>query len=289
MSIIRFFIVAFVFSSTILSCESGKKKNKVKVSVNDSSRYDLDNPVKIKLPGSLDEISGIVFYPKDSSLFAIKDEAGILYKIFLTKKNMIAEWRFDKKRDFEDLVVHDSVFYVLISNGDIETIQFSAGETIQTTLTTFPEGMKNEFESMYYDDSLQLLILVCKDCNKEANEPVNVWGYNITTKEYARMDSVISILPVTQDDKGKEIKLRPSAAAINPVTNELYVLASINKLLIVTDRTGKLITTYELDPDIYPQPEGMAFTPWGDLIITNEMVENVSANILIMKNKKRKL
>ena len=108
-----------IISISLVSCESGKdkKKNPVK---NDSSRYDLDNPVKIKLPGSLDEISGIVFYPKDSSLFAIKDEAGILYKIFLTKKNMVAEWRFDKKKDFEDLVVHDSIFYVLISNGDIE-------------------------------------------------------------------------------------------------------------------------------------------------------------------------
>ena len=149
--------------------------------------------------------------------------------------------------------------------------------------------MKSEFESMYYDDSLQQLILVCKDCNKEANEPISVWGYNIATKAYARMDSVINILPVISKKQDKEIKLRPSAAAINPVTNELYVLASINKLLIVTDRAGKLIETFELDPDIYPQPEGMAFTPWGDLIITNEMVDNVSANILIMKNKKRKL
>lgn len=288
MSIPRFAIAALIISISLLSCESGKdkKKNPVK---NDSSRYDLDNPVKIKLPGSLDEISGIVFYPKDSSLFAIKDEAGILYKIFLTRKNMIADWRFDKKKDFEDLVMHDSVFYVLISNGDIETIQFSAGETIQTTISTFPEEMKSEFEAMYYDDSLQQLILVCKDCNKEANEPIAVWGYNIATKAYARMDSVINILPVISKKQDKEIKLRPSAAAINPVTQELYVLASINKLLIVTDRRGKLIETYELDSDIYPQPEGIAFTPWGDLIITNEMIDNISANILIMKNKKRKL
>jgi uncharacterized protein YjiK len=288
MSILRFFIGAFVFSFAILSCESGKKKNKA--SVADSSRYDLENPVTIKLPDALAEISGIVFYPKDSSLFAIKDEAGILYKIFLTREDMIAEWPFDKKKDYEDLVLQDSIFYVLVSNGDIETIQFAAGDSIRTSLTTFPHASKNEFESMYYDDSLQLLILLCKDCNKEANEPVTVWGYNITTKVYSPMASVIDIKPpFMQKADAKEIKLRPSAAAINPVTNELYILASINHLVIVTDRKGKLVATYELDPDIYPQPEGLAFTPWGDLIITNELFENSSANILVIKNKKKKL
>ncbi|MEJ8844457.1 SdiA-regulated domain-containing protein [Lacibacter sp. H375] len=287
MSIIRLFIAAFIFSPVIFSCESGKKKNKKPLA--DSSRYDLENPVTIKLPDALAEVSGIVFYPKDSSLFAIKDEAGILYKIFLNKKNVITDWRFDKKKDYEDLVLHDSIFYVLISNGDIETIQFGASDSILTTVSTFPEGMKNEFEAMYYDDSLKLLILLCKDCNKEANEPITIWGYDIVTNVYSPMDSVIDLIPPFSENTDKEIKLRPSAAAINPVTNELYILASINKLLLVADRKGKLISTHELDSDLYPQPEGIAFTPWGDLIITNELVDNGRANILVIKNKKRKL
>jgi uncharacterized protein YjiK len=142
---------------------------------------------------------------------------------------------------------------------------------------------------MYYDDSLQQLVLVCKDCNKEATEPVAIWGYNISTKQYSSLSSVIDLSPVTDKKDAKPIKLRPSAAAINPVTNELYILASINHLLMVTDRKGKLIATYELDPDIYLQPEGIAFTPWGDLLITNELVDNVSANVLVIKNKKKGL
>ena len=239
----------------------------------------------------MSEISGIVFYPKDSSLFAIKDEAGILYKIFLTKENVISHWRFDKKRDFEDLVMLDSVFYVLVSNGDIETIQFGKDNAVTTSLITFPDEYKSksEFESMYYDDSLKQLILVCKDCNKNAEDSVAVWGYSLETKKYTSMSSVINISPVSDPKDAKLIKLRPSAAAINPVTNELYIVNSINKLLVITDRNGKLIATHELDPDLYLQPEGIAFTPWGDLIITNEFVDNVSANVLVIKNKKKGL
>lgn len=187
--------------------------------------------------------------------------------------------------------MHDSVFYVLISNGDIETVQFGADNSVTTSLITFPDEFrsKNEFESMYYDDSLQQLILVCKDCNKEATEPVAIWGYSLATKQYTSLASVIDLSLVTDKDDAKPVKLRPSAAAINPVTNELFVLASINKLLVVTDRKGKLIATYELDPELYPQPEGIAFTPWGDLLITNESIDNVSANVLVIKNKKKGL
>jgi len=204
---------------------------------------------------------------------------------------MISNWRFDKNKDFEDLVLHDSIFYVLISNGDIETIQFGADNAVTTSVITFPDEFKSksEFESMYYDDSLQQLILVCKDCNKNAEDKVGVWGYNLATQQYSSMDSIINITPVTDKKDAKPVRLRPSAAAINPVTNELFVLASINKLLVVTDRNGKLIASYELDPSIYLQPEGIAFTPWGDLLITNESLDNVPANVLVIKNKKKGL
>src|SRR5688572_4010164 len=45
--------------------------------------YNLNQPSVLKLPPALDEISGIVYYPKDKSVLAINDEVGWLYKIFL--------------------------------------------------------------------------------------------------------------------------------------------------------------------------------------------------------------
>jgi len=51
--------------------------------------------VIVKLPDDLAEISGIIYYPKDTSVFAIKDEDGILYKIYFKWKDVITKWRFD--------------------------------------------------------------------------------------------------------------------------------------------------------------------------------------------------
>ena len=49
---------------------------------------------------------------------------------------------------------------------------------------------------------------------------------------------------------------------------------------------GKIKASYKLDPKIYKQPEGITFTPNGDLIISNEFGETGTATLLLMKNKK---
>ena len=121
------FLSALFIAGLFGACNAEKNKTPS----NPSSRYDLQNPYIIKLPDGLAEISGIAYYPKDTAVFAIEDEAGTLYKIYLTK-NEIKKWRFDKKYDFEDMVLHDSIFYVLISNGDIEWVQFENADSIIT-------------------------------------------------------------------------------------------------------------------------------------------------------------
>ena len=263
---------------------------KNKIPSNPDSRYDLLNPYLIKLPDELAEISGIAYYPKDTAVFAIEDEDGVFYKISL-KRNEIKKWRFDKKHDFEDVVLHDSIFYVLISNGDIEWLQFGNADSIITGKYEFPDAGKkrNEFESLYYDDSLRQLVLLCKDCEDDSKKTVSAWGYSIDSGLYTPSVITIDVQPVSQKLGEQKMKLKPSATAINPVTNELYILSSINHLLIVTDRAGKFKEVFELDPAIYKQAEGIAFTPAGDMIISNESHETGLANILVIKNKKKGL
>ena len=70
--------------------------------------------------------------------------------------------------------------------------------------------------------------------------------------------------------KDKDAKVDPSAAAINPHDKRLYILSSAGNLLIVTDTRGKVIEAYKLNPDKFPQAEGIAFAPNGDMYISNE-------------------
>lgn len=189
------------------------------------------------------------------------------------------------------MVLHDSIFYILVSNGDIESIKFGGADSIITSKSKFEGGGKsvNEFESMYYDDSLQQLVLLCKQCDGDGSKVVTAWGYNISTQVYTSLVYAVDMEPIAKKRGVDKLKLRPSAAAINPVTNELYILSSLSHLIVVTDRKGKFIDFYELDPGIYTQPEGIAFTAEGDLMISNEGQDAGLQNILIIRNKRKGL
>jgi uncharacterized protein YjiK len=266
---------------------SACQQNKNKLLPASSNRYNFEKPILITLPEGLAEISGISFYPKDSSVFAIVDEDGLLFKIGLNNGNKIEKWRFDKKRDFEDVLLRDSIFYVLVSNGDIETIRFTSGDSIVTEFSSFPDASKktNEFESLYFDDIQKQMILLCKNCEDDGSKAATAWGYDIVSKNYIQSVYKVDVSAILQLLKGDKIKLRASATAVNPITDELYILSSINHFILVTDRQGKYKSIYKLDPAKYKQPEGIAFTPWGDMIISNESKETGPSNILIIKNK----
>ena len=251
--------------------------------------YSLNEPQVIKLPGELNEISGIAYYPRDSSLFAIIDNDGLLFKIPLKRGFKTKYWRFDKRHDFEDIALHDTSFYVLISNGNIEKLHFQ-NNAFTKTVSSFSrtEGI-NEFESLYYDPSTSKLVMLCKDCEQDKeNKKKSVTAFGVSPDSMTYTSDVFKIKTKAILEKLdlEKLHLKPSAAAINPVTKELYVLASSNKLLVVLDANGEFKNVYPLDHSIFKQPEGITFSPSGDMFISNEAAENGPPNILIFKYQK---
>ena len=253
-----------------------------------TSMYNFADPKVLKLPEDMAEISGIAYYPKDTSVFAIIDEAGILFKIPLKNPNHFKQWKFDKKRDFEDLVLIDSTFYALVSNGDIVSIKFD-GDSIHTYRANFSDFSKaeDEFESLYATGDSNSLIMVCKSCPDDPKKTIGRFKYNYKDTGASYKETIsINLAPVAEKhDLNKQLK--PSAAAINPVTNELYVLSSIQKLMLIFDENGTFKDYIKLNPAIYKQPEGIAFTPMGDMVISNESSEEGAPTLLLLKNKKK--
>lgn len=275
MPILLFTIIATVI---LISCGDNNKNHP------EVPGYDIKKPFVYKLPQSLNEISGIVFYPKDTSLFAINDEEGYLYKIFLRTPLQIERWRFANGADYEDIALVDSTFYVLRSKGKLDKFKFMEGDSVLTTTYDIPASKKKELESMYYDSTRKRLIMICKECKGDANDQVTTWEFDPSTDNFESSFTISTkkMLELLNDKNEKEFK--PSAAAIHPITGELYMIASVNRALAILDnKSYEMKAVYHISARTFKQPEGMTFTPHGDLIITNEAAESGTAQILFFK------
>ena len=241
--------------------------------------YVLNEPKVIKLPVLLNEISGLAYYPKDSSLFAIQDEEGFLYKIYPYHSDSILRWKFAGHGDFEDLMILDSSFYILRSDGDIFHTHIS--DTIATVKYDFPEK-GNEFESIYYDAKAQKIRLVCKDCEADKKKTLSTFIFDPVTRQYGTDSLVFQAKEIARIQGEDKIKFKPSAAAVNPVSGKLFIISAVNKLLVVANPDGTIDNAYDLDDKLYKQPEGLAFAPDGTLFISNESANIGAATIFII-------
>ncbi len=145
--------------------------------------YDLTNPVMIHLQTNLDEISGIAYYAKDESIFAVDDEEGVLYKIYIRKQVKVKKWKFSIDGDYEDIVLHDSTFYVLRSDGNIKIFTFLSKDSLKSEEAAVAVPGKNDFETLYYDSNLQRIILICKECESDSSNTTS--AYTVDPDNYA--------------------------------------------------------------------------------------------------------
>lgn len=236
--------------------------------------YRLNKPVEMQLGKVLNEISGVAFNEKDATLVAISDSKEKIFGIDLKTKKLrdLTDKVVGPDSDLEDVVVTDSAYYLLSSWGEIKIVPVGAKDSSANEVYDLGLSGQNDFETMYYDPTAQGLVIVCKSCAHEKGQGVRTaFRFDLATK---RFDSTafftLSKREVEDILKDRDAKFDPSAAAINPLDKRLYVLSSAGNLLVVTDTRGKVIEVYPLNPDKFPQAEGIAFAPNGDMYITNE-------------------
>lgn len=266
------------YSVLLQACSSSKERK-----FTSPQGYDLSNPLIIHLKSELDEISGIAYYKKDNSLFAICDEYGVLYKIRLQKPVRIEKWKFSTSGDYEDIALVDSAFYILKSNGEISSVTFSDEMPKVSSVCRINPSGKNEFESLYYDSDVKKLIVLCKDCAEDNNKQSTAYQFDLSTGLFDNKAYYILHHKSKEESEALKKIFKPSATAIHPKTHEVYIISSIARALIVADTLGNVKNIYKLNPKLFKQPEGMTFSPDGTLYISNESAETGSSNILVFK------
>jgi uncharacterized protein YjiK len=259
-----------------------------------NSLYSLDRPdQRYSMPTGLVEISGISWTGK-GTLACIQDEEGIIFCYSLEKEKVISEVKFGKDGDYEDISVVDKTAYILKSNGHIFRVKNYKKDDIKVKRVKTQLSQKNDAEGMVYDSSENRLLIACKGSpSLEKENPYKgyraVYSFDLETnqlkekpvylidprkmesyKEQGGINQYSSRLAKVLGIKDPYGSLRPSGIAIHPLTDEIYVISSVGKLLIRLDREGLILGFHALDPNLFRQPEGICFSPEGDLYISNE-------------------
>lgn len=268
MNILQIFIALLVLVLVVFACFPKKKAKEY------TFRYDIDKPNnRMEMPQNLKEISGLSFY-KDNLLACVNDEKGTVFIYDLSSQQVVETIDIGKNGDYEGIEVVDDEIFIMKSNGKIKGFQISDGS--ERKIDCSNKDVK-EYEGLSYHPQTRSLLLVTKEKDKDKNDKKTIYSYSLSTEKFDKY------LTINEDMiKGSDGKktFAPSGIAVHPITGEVFVLSSQGKKLLILSPEGEKNTLIELNPETFVQPEGICFTPNGDLYISSE---GTNANGYILK------
>jgi uncharacterized protein YjiK len=236
--------------------------------------YQLAEPSQTwKLPFELVEISGLG-YIDDQRLACVQDEKGIIFIFNLEGGIVESQIVFGEDGDYEGIEIVGRDAWILKSNGTL----FRVADFLEkkgSDVKKFPTALsgKNDAEGLAHDPLNQNLLIACKEHpfldeaegkNMKAIYSFNIESGNLDTKPF------LIINPDTLRYQTGKVVFKPSGIAIQPATGHIFILGSAGKLLVVMSRNGDMQAMIKLNPMIFPQAEGICFSPGGTLYISNE-------------------
>ncbi len=271
--------------------------------------YHSEEPDQVfEMPKELVEISGLSISKDGTELYAIQDEDGKVYKIDAHTGVVKGHFEFWKDGDYEGIELVGNHIYVVKSSGTVYQISHPGQEGQAVEKFNFFLNKDNDVEGLCYDSVGNRLLLACKgkpgqDAEFEYKKAIYSFDleamslsekpvYLVSLEEvqdYLNTDPIIrkfeKVMEFFQPGDGG-FTFGPSAIAIHPISGHFFITSAVGKLLLVMDRSGKILHIENLKKSIHEQPEGLCFDKEGNLYISNEGKDD-PGKIMVFKMKKQ--
>lgn len=243
--------------------------------------YDLLAPDSTyALPELLREVSAIAI-AGPNSVFCVQDELGAVFEYDVIAEAIVQVHRFTDVGDFEGIAVQGDRIIVLRSDGKLYTLDRATGALLGEQQHSLP-SLNNE--GLYVAGNGDLHVV-----SKEASVVGDVHVRAVHRIHHDRVelhhsldaDEVAGAFARSYPTLGsRKVRFSPSAAGVHPITGQLYVLSAADRLLTIYGDSLQYVLP--LPAAYYYKPEGLAFHPNGDLLISNEGDKKglVPANIM---------
>jgi uncharacterized protein YjiK len=264
-------------SSTQEEVNNNKDKKKKKKGDKKEKEAPVSADVKVvkrwELPAVLTEVSGIEYL--GANRFAcIQDEQGTIYIYNTASGKIEKQVPFAGAGDFEGIAVAGNTAYAVQSDGKIyEVTNFQSGKpsvkSYATSLTA-----KQDVEGLTYDGKNNRLLLAIKGAEPGSSNYKGIYAFSLQSKQLAtdpvyRIELTDPVFEGIREKKAANV-MQPSEIEIHPTTGDIYVSEGASPKLLIMDANGKKRKLYTLSSADFPQAEGLAFSPAGELFVSNE-------------------
>ena len=239
--------------------------------------YDFtrDAATRWKLPGKLDEISGLAMTP-DGRLLAHDDEKGLVFEVDYRTGDILKAFGLASQGaiitdDLEGIAVAEGVVYMVTSTGRLyEFFEGAAGEQIGFTVYNSGVGGACEIEGLAFDSRDRALLLLCKNpLIQELEGTVAVYRWSIDTKQIVDDGSTLVELSAVLSAIDKK-KFQPSGIEVHPESGNYFLVAARQGAVAEVTPEGRLVSAVRFPAEWHRQAEGITFASDNTMIVSDE-------------------
>lgn len=265
-------------ADTQLQEETGGKKKKKDKKEQEPASTAISIEQKWDMPAELKEISGLTWLD-DNRFACVQDEEGKVF-IYNTAQNKIEKQiPFAGAGDYEGIAVKGNTFYVVRADGMLYEVDMNSKARAKEYKT--PLTVQHNIEGLCYDKNNDRLLLAAKD-DQGGGKQKHIYAFDLNKKELLKQPAysidLSNEMLNNAEGKKKSKVIMPSAIAINPRTNDVFITDGPGSRLLILANSGDIKQLHNLGKS-FAQPEGITFSPAGDLFISNEGTKN-PGNIL---------
>lgn len=272
-------LLMFVFWTDIRKVVKPRKEEKTKIETSADEQAKIDYAkgnaeVHVvenwSMPAELHEISGIA-YLEGNRFACVQDEMGKIFIYNAEQEKIEKTIEFGGAGDYEGIAVTGNTAWVLRADGKILEIKDFMGSKPEMTQHNTSLTAKQDAEGLHYDAKNNRLLLAIKGYEVNTKDFKGIYAFDLSNKKFNQTP----VFKITlNDDVLKEVKkkqkIEPSDLSIHPTTGDLYILEGAEPKLLIMGQDGKKKKLVWLKNKEFIQPEGIDFSPEGELFISNE-------------------
>jgi len=231
------------------------------------------------MPAELNEISGLAL-TADGRLLTHGDQRGQVFEIDYRRGVVVKQFALGKPTvhaDFEAITAVGDTVVLLASTGTLYMFREGANDArVEYTLLDTGLGRECEFEGLAFDPAIHALLLACKNiATKSLRDALVIFRWHLERGKSGRVSKLTVPLKQVIGSNGWD-GLHPSDITIDPFNGNYVLIASREKALVEITPAGEVVFARPLPGD-HAQPEGVAITQDGILIVSDERSQGATA------------